>query len=55
MSRHLLLLPAPEAEWAQLPESEHEKGERSHGQFHRDLGAGGHGVPRPPAARWGVG
>ena len=42
MSRHLLLLPAPEAEWAQLPPEEHEKGMRSHEQFHRDLEAGGH-------------
>ena len=37
MSRYLLLLPAPEAEWADLPPEEHEKGHRSHGQFHRDL------------------
>lgn len=42
MSRYLILLPAPEAEWAALPESEHEKGMRSHGQFHEDLKAGGH-------------
>ena len=42
MSRHLLLLPAPEAEWASLPPEEHEKGMRSHQQFHRDLAAGGH-------------
>ena len=42
MSRYLLLLPAPEAEWADLPPEEHEKGHRSHGQFHRDLAAGGH-------------
>ncbi|MCV2392739.1 YciI family protein [Actinotalea sp. M2MS4P-6] len=42
MSRHLLLLPAPEAEWAELPASEHEKGMRSHEQFHQDLAAGGH-------------
>ncbi len=33
MSRHLILLPAPEAEWAQLPAEEHEKGMRSHQQF----------------------
>jgi hypothetical protein len=44
MSRHLVLLPAPEAEWAQLPPEEHEKGMRSHQQFHRDLAAGGHRV-----------
>ena len=42
MSRHLLLLPAPEAEWARLPAEEHEKGMRSHQQFHRDLREGGH-------------
>ena len=42
MSRHLVLLPAPEAEWALLPAEEHEKGMRSHEQFHRDLAAGGH-------------
>ncbi len=42
MSRYLVLLPAPEAEWAQLPESEHEKGMRSHGEFHKDLAEGGH-------------
>lgn len=42
MSRHLLLLQAPEAEWAQLPAEEHEKGMRSHQQFHRDLAAHGH-------------
>lgn len=44
MSRYLLLLPAPEAEWAQLPESEHEKGMASHRQFHDDLAAGGHRI-----------
>ncbi len=44
MSRYLVLLPAPEAEWAQLPESEHEKGMRSHEEFHRDLAAGGHRI-----------
>ena len=43
MSRYLLLLPAPEAEWALLPESEHETPTRSHAQFHEDLAAGGHG------------
>lgn len=42
MSRYLLLLPAPEAEWAQLPASEHEKGMASHRQFHEDLATGGH-------------
>ena len=42
MSRYLVLLPAPEAEWAQLPASDHEKGMRSHEQFHEDLAAGGH-------------
>ncbi len=42
MSRYLILLPAPEAEWADLPAEEHDKGHRSHQEFHRDLEAGGH-------------
>lgn len=42
MSRYLILLPAPEAEWAELPAEEHDKGMKSHGQFHEDLKAGGH-------------
>lgn len=54
MSRYLVLLPAPEAEWATLPESEHEKGMRSHQQFHADLAEGGHrllvGGPLEPSA-----
>ncbi len=54
MSRHLVLLPAPEAEWADLPPEEHEKGMRSHEQFHRDLAAGGHHIvvagPLTPSA-----
>ena len=44
MSRYLVLLPAPEAEWAELPQSEHESGHRSHVQFHEDLAAGGHTI-----------
>lgn len=55
MSRHLLLLPAPEAEWARLPAEEHEKGARSHEQFHRDLLDGGHRLvataPLTPSAQ----
>lgn len=55
MSRHLVLLPAPEAEWALLPPEEHVKGMRSHEQFHRDLAAGGHRVlatsPLTPSAQ----
>lgn len=55
MSRYLVLLPAPEAEWAELPESEHEKGHRSHVQFHEELAAGGHtivtGGPLEPSDR----
>lgn len=55
MSRFLILLPAPEAEWAALPESEHEKGMRSHGQFHEDLVEGGHTIltvgPLEPSAQ----
>jgi len=42
VSRHLLLLPAPEAEWAELPPDEHEAGMRSHEEFHRALREGGH-------------
>ena len=42
MSRFLILLPAPEAEWSELPASAHELGMRSHVQFHEDLEAGGH-------------
>ncbi len=42
MSRHLVLLPAPEAEWAQLPPEEHEKGMRAHQRFNEELRAGGH-------------
>lgn len=55
MSRYLILLPAPEAEWALLPESEHEKGMRSHGQFQADLKSGDHTVlvagPLDPSAQ----
>lgn len=55
MSRYLVLLPAPEAEWAQLPESEHEKGMASHRQFHEDLAGGGHKIvaagPLEPSVR----
>ena len=42
MSRYLILLPAPEADWADLPPEVHEKGHQSHAQFQRDLEAGGH-------------
>ncbi|WP_256839641.1 YciI family protein [Ornithinimicrobium faecis] len=55
MSRYLILLPAPEAEWAQLPPETHEAGMRSHGQFHQDLAEGGHeilvGGPLDPSDR----
>ena len=55
MSRYLILLPAPEAEWADLPAEEHEKGHRSHGTFHDDLRTGGHvlvvGGPLEPSAQ----
>lgn len=44
MSRYLILLPAPEAEWADLPSGDHEKGHRSHVQFQEELDAGGHTV-----------
>ena len=55
MSRYLILLPAPEAEWDDLPPEEHEKGHASHVQFHEDLGAGGHTLvtvsPLEPSAQ----
>ena len=44
MSRYLVLLPAPEAEWAELPASEHEKGVASHRRFHEELASGGHRI-----------
>lgn len=54
MSRYLILLPAPEAEWAAMPPEEHEKGMRSHARFHDDLAAGGHTIlavsPLEPSA-----
>ena len=55
MSRYLILLPAPEAEWAKLPESEHEKGMASHETFQADLATGKHRIvavsPLEPSAR----
>lgn len=55
MSRYLILLPAPEAEWADLPPEEHEKGHRSHVAFHEDLRTGGHtllvGGPLEPSVQ----
>lgn len=52
--RYLLLLPAPEEEWAQLPESEHEVGMQNHQRFHEALAARGHtmvmGSPLEPSA-----
>lgn len=55
MSRFLILLPAPEAEWADLPPEVHEAGHASHVQFHQDLAAGGHELlltsPLEPSAR----
>ena len=44
VSRYLVLLPAPEAEWAALPPAEHEKGMRAHQRFNRELREGGHTV-----------
>lgn len=44
MSRFLVLLPAPEAEWAQLPPEEHAKGAAAHRRFNERLRAGGHRV-----------
>ncbi|HRW17444.1 MAG TPA: YciI family protein [Dermatophilaceae bacterium] len=55
MPRYLVLLPAPEAEWAQLPPEEHAKGMRAHERFNRELAEGGHRVvdssPLTPSAR----
>lgn len=55
MSRYLILLPAPEAEWDRLPPEEHAKGQQSHETFHADLAAGGHTVvavgPLEPSAQ----
>lgn len=54
MSRFLVLLPAPEAQWAQLPASEHAKGEAAHRRFNERLRAGDHRVlvssPLAPSA-----
>lgn len=55
MNRYLILLPAPEAEWSELPESAHDQGMASHGQFHEDLRSGGHTLvavsPLEPSAQ----
>lgn len=55
MSRYLILLPAPEAEWAELPASAHEEGVASHVQFQQDLRDGGHTLvtvsPLEPSAQ----
>jgi len=52
--RFLLLLPAPEEEWAALPESEHELGMENHRRFHEALAARGHelvmAAPLEPSA-----
>lgn len=54
MTRYLVLLPAPEAEWADLPPEDHEKGMRAHTRFNEELVAGGHTViiasPLSPSA-----
>jgi hypothetical protein len=53
--RYLLLLPAPEAQWAELPESEHELGMQNHQRFHAALAARGHQLvmasPLEPSAQ----
>jgi hypothetical protein len=53
--RYLILLPAPEAEWAELPESEHELGMANHARFHEQLAARGHAIvtagPLEPSAQ----
>jgi hypothetical protein len=40
--RYLVLLPAPEAEWAALPQSEHDAGMANHARFHELLASRGH-------------
>lgn len=54
MSRFLVLLPAPEKEWAQLPPEEHDKGAAAHQLFNDGLREGGHRVvvssPLAPSA-----
>ena len=42
--RYLLLLPAPEAEWADLPAAEHEEGMANHQRFHEALASRGHAL-----------
>jgi hypothetical protein len=53
--RYLLLLPAPEEEWAALPDSEKELGMANHERFHQQLAARGHRIvtaaPLEPSAR----
>jgi hypothetical protein len=53
--RYLALLPAPEAEWAALPESEHEAGLANHARFHEQLASRGHRLvtagPLEPSAQ----
>ncbi|GAA4700267.1 YciI family protein [Nocardioides conyzicola] len=53
--RYLLLLPAPEEEWASLPESEVELGMQNHGRFHEALATRGHHLvmasPLEPSAQ----
>ncbi len=53
--RYLLLLPAPEEEWANLPASEHEIGMQNHQRFHEALASRGHamvmGSPLEPSAQ----
>lgn len=42
--RYLLLLPAPEEEWAKLPDPEQELGMKNHQRFHEALAARGHSL-----------
>ena len=53
--RYLALLPAPEAEWAALPESELEAGMANHARFHEQLASRGHRLvtagPLEPSAQ----
>ncbi len=40
--RYLVLPPAPETEWAALPQSEHDAGMANHARFHELLASRGH-------------
>ncbi len=55
VTQFLVLLPAPEAQWAALPPEEWDKGMAAHERFRADLAAGGHRLvsasPLTPSAQ----